>query len=65
MQSVINLGKFICHSFLIFGLMHYMSADQMAGMVLEAIMVYLQNRLLAGSIAIAIGSRPTSWRVFW
>lgn len=33
MQSVINLGKYLfAIPLLVFGLMHYMSADQMAGM---------------------------------
>ena len=58
MQSVINLGKYLfAIPLLIFGLMHYMSADQMAGMAPGgAIMVYFTGTcLLAGSIAIMIG----------
>lgn len=58
MQSVINLGKYLfALPLLIFGLMHYMSADQMAGMAPGgAIMVYFTGTcLLAGSIAIMIG----------
>ncbi len=58
MQSVINLGKYLfAVPLLVFGLMHYMSADQMAGMAPGgAIMVYFTGTcLLAGSIAIMIG----------
>ena len=58
MQSVINLGKYLfALPLLVFGLMHYMSADQMAGMAPGgAIMVYFTGTcLLAGSIAIMIG----------
>ena len=58
MQSVINLGKYLfALPLLVFGLMHYMSADQMAGMAPGgAIMVYFTGTcLLAGSISIMIG----------
>lgn len=58
MQSLINLGKYLfALPLLVFGLMHYMSADQMAGMAPGgAIMVYFTGTcLLAGSISIMIG----------
>ena len=58
MQTVINLGKYLfAIPLFIFGLMHLMSADQMAAMAPGgAFMVYFTGLcLLAGSVSVIIG----------
>ncbi len=58
MNSVIGLGKYIfAIPFLVFGIMHFMNADAMAGMAPGgSIMVYITGlALVAAAISIFIG----------
>ncbi|MDH3648156.1 MAG: hypothetical protein OEQ53_00645 [Saprospiraceae bacterium] len=58
MKSIVGLGKYIfAIPFLIFGIMHFMNADAMAGMAPGgAIMVYITGvALVAAAISIFIG----------
>lgn len=58
MNSIIGLGKYLfAVPFIVFGVMHFMNADQMAGMAPGgAIMVYLAGAaLILAGVSIVIG----------